>query len=255
MNLEEGPWIRALESLQLARESVNQEDQEAAVVVAMRTAAVDTGAIEGLYTTDRGFTMSVAEGAIAMEAANTEKGDDFQALFEGQLFAFEMALDVATGQQEISESWLRQLHQATTSGQATYRVRTSAGQQDHPLTGGEYKRYPNHVMTTTGIHAYCPVDLVPDEVRVLVEELRTDAFISANPAIQAAYAHYALVRIHPFADGNGRIARIMMNAELLAHDEERIIIPTAYRTDYLSALKRSRIRTKLQKLQRERQRA
>jgi Fic family protein len=43
--------------------------------------------------------------------------------------------------------------------------------------------------------------------------------------------------VHPFADGNGRVARIMMNAELIARDQERIIIPTAYRTDYLSALK------------------
>ncbi len=43
--------------------------------------------------------------------------------------------------------------------------------------------------------------------------------------------------VHPFADGNGRIARIMMNAELVAGDYERMIIPTAYRTDYLGALR------------------
>jgi hypothetical protein len=39
------------------------------------------------------------------------------------------------------------------------------------------------------------------------------------------------------ADGNGRIARIMMNAELVAAKEQRIIIPTIYRPHYLSALK------------------
>ena len=38
-------------------------------------------------------------------------------------------------------------------------------------------------------------------------------------------------------DGNGRIARIMMNAELVAAGEERIIVPTVYRANYLSALK------------------
>ncbi len=42
--------------------------------------------------------------------------------------------------------------------------------------------------------------------------------------------------VHPFSDGNGRVARVMMNEELIAHDEERIIIPTAYRTDYLVLL-------------------
>jgi len=46
-----------------------------------------------------------------------------------------------------------------------------------------------------------------------------------------------VAEVHPFADGNGRLARVMMNAELVARDQERIIIPTAYRTDYLGALK------------------
>ena len=42
--------------------------------------------------------------------------------------------------------------------------------------------------------------------------------------------------VHPFVDGNGRIARIMMNAELVTAGEERIIIPTVYRSNYLTAL-------------------
>src|SRR3546814_7568804 len=48
---------------------------------------------------------------------------------------------------------------------------------------------------------------------------------------------FLVSEVHPFTDGNGRTARIMMNAELVAGGEERIIIPTAYRTDYLGALK------------------
>jgi Fic family protein len=44
--------------------------------------------------------------------------------------------------------------------------------------------------------------------------------------------------IHPFLDGNGRIARVMMNAELVKANQTRIIIPTVYRDDYLGALRR-----------------
>ena len=44
--------------------------------------------------------------------------------------------------------------------------------------------------------------------------------------------------IHPFLDGNGRIARIMMNAELVKANQTRIIIPTVYRDDYLGALRK-----------------
>ena len=44
--------------------------------------------------------------------------------------------------------------------------------------------------------------------------------------------------VHPFVDGNGRIARMMMNAELSATDTARIIVPTVFREDYLLALRK-----------------
>lgn len=59
----------------------------------------------------------------------------------------------------------------------------------------------------------------------------------AEPFQRAVFMMVLVSEIHPFADGNGRAARIMTNAELIAGGEERIIIPTAYRTDYLGALK------------------
>ena len=48
---------------------------------------------------------------------------------------------------------------------------------------------------------------------------------------------FLIAEVHPFADGNGRTARIMMNAELVAAGEERIVVPTVFRSHYLSALK------------------
>lgn len=58
-----------------------------------------------------------------------------------------------------------------------------------------------------------------------------------EPFQRAAFMMILVSEVHPFADGNGRTARIMMNAELVAKGQERIIIPTAYRSDYLGALK------------------
>jgi fido (protein-threonine AMPylation protein) len=48
---------------------------------------------------------------------------------------------------------------------------------------------------------------------------------------------FLVSEVHPFVDGNGRAARIMMNAELVADDEQKTIIPTVYRNNYISALK------------------
>ena len=54
---------------------------------------------------------------------------------------------------------------------------------------------------------------------------------------RAVFIMFLVSEVHPFSDGNGRTARIMMNAELVASAEERIVIPTVYRANYLSALK------------------
>jgi len=54
---------------------------------------------------------------------------------------------------------------------------------------------------------------------------------------RAVFTMFLVAEVHPFADGNGRTARLMMNAELVAAGEERIVVPTVYRSHYLSALK------------------
>lgn len=59
-----------------------------------------------------------------------------------------------------------------------------------------------------------------------------------EPFAKAAYIMFMIREIHPFLDGNGRIARVMMNAELVKANQTRIIIPTVYCDDYLGALRR-----------------
>ena len=58
-----------------------------------------------------------------------------------------------------------------------------------------------------------------------------------EPFAKAAYIMFIISEIHPFLDGNGRIARVMMNAELVKAKQTRIIIPTVFRDDYLGALR------------------
>ena len=58
-----------------------------------------------------------------------------------------------------------------------------------------------------------------------------------TPFERAVFMLFLVTEVHPFEDGNGRVARIMMNAELVAAEEERVVLPTAYRDDYLTALK------------------
>ncbi len=59
-----------------------------------------------------------------------------------------------------------------------------------------------------------------------------------HPFAKAAYMMFMISEVHPFLDGNGRIARVMMNAELGAKGLSKIIIPTVYREDYMGSLKK-----------------
>jgi Fic family protein len=59
-----------------------------------------------------------------------------------------------------------------------------------------------------------------------------------HPFTKAAYIMFMISEVHPFLDGNGRIARVMMNAELSSKGLSKIIIPTVYREDYMGALKK-----------------
>ncbi len=58
-----------------------------------------------------------------------------------------------------------------------------------------------------------------------------------NAFARAVFMKFLIAEVHPFVDGNGRTARLMMNAELSADGEERIVIPTVYRNNYLAALR------------------
>lgn len=59
-----------------------------------------------------------------------------------------------------------------------------------------------------------------------------------HPFSKAAFIMFVLSEVHPFLDGNGRIARIMMNAELVKAGQSKIIIPIVYRDDYLGTLRK-----------------
>lgn len=56
---------------------------------------------------------------------------------------------------------------------------------------------------------------------------------------KALFMHYLISEVHPFNDGNGRIARIMLNSELVKANLFKIIMPTVCRDNYLGALRQA----------------
>lgn len=201
-------------------------------------ASIDTGAIEGLYAVERGFTMTVASMASAWQAEiQQEKGPEVAALVAAQHAGYDMAFDAATSSIEISEAWIRRMHEVVCGPQETFDVRTVAGPQLQTLPKGEYKQAPNHVQLADGsAHAYAPVDATPIEMHRLVSEVRSPAFATAHPVLQASYAHYALACVHPFADGNGRVARTLASVYTFRAVSLPFVIFVDQKDAYLRAL-------------------
>lgn len=235
--IDHSAWDDALATLVERRGEADTEVVDQSLQERLRAAAVDTGAIEGLYATDRGFTLSVAQQAISMDQAEVEKGGDFRANFEAQLEGFELALDAATTATPLSEAFIRRLHEVTCAGQQTYRVLTPVGVQERRLVTGSYKTDPNHVQLGDGsFHAYAPVAQVADEMHRLVQQVRSVDFEAAHPVVQAAFAHHAFTWIHPFPDGNGRVARLLASIWLLRAASIPLWIEPTDRERYLDAL-------------------
>ena len=233
-------WDRFASRLEQMRKKATPEALRNSVEVAVRAAAMDTGAIEGLYSVDRGFTMTVASQAFAWEHALEEKGEAVRELFEAQLEAYELVIDAVTRKLPISEAWIRALHEKVCAGQQTYRVLTDQGYQEQELPRGSYKIQPNHVRLADGaLHPYAPVDQVPAEMYRLLEQVRNPEFESAHPALQASYIHYAFVVIHPFADGNGRVARALASVFFYRAHSIPFLVFANQRKPYFDALHRA----------------
>ena len=204
-------WDRYVVLFSEVRARLTEDEQESLVRSAMRGAAVNTGAIEGLHTVDRGLTITVIEQATRWQIAVAEAvGRQAAELASAALEGYEMAFDLATKRDEVSEAWIRRIHELVCAPQDSYRVLTPQGWQEHRLRRGEYKTSSNHVRLSDGsFHAYAPVGSTPPEMHRLVLEVRGDTFLAAHPSLQAAYVHHTFTRVHPFADGNGRVARVL----------------------------------------------
>jgi len=239
-SLADAVWNQYSAALTEERNVASQASLQRAVDEAIRTAAIETGAIEGLYSTSRGTTQTIAVQATAWEAVVDEMGDNVRGHFEAQLHAFEMVLDLATQATPVTEAWMRELHHQVCANQTTYRALTEVGWQDVALLKGQYKKSPNHVVTSDGEMHYCaPVEDTALEMARLVNELRSDDFAVAAPVIQAAYAHHAFVSIHPFSDGNGRVSRALASVYLYRAANIPLIIYSDQQVRYWQALSSS----------------
>lgn len=175
--------------------------------------AIETGLLERVYSLDRGVTRLLIERGIdASLIPRSPNGQDpervaailrdHESVFEG-LFAF------VRGDRSLSTAYVKELHAQLTRNQKTVTAVDSLGRTvEVGLVHGEYKARPNNPTRTNGaLHEYCPPEQVASEMDRLVELHVRHGTVA--PEVEAAWLHHRLTQIHPFQDGNGRVARAL----------------------------------------------
>jgi Fic family protein len=148
-------------------------------------------------------------------------------------------IGVVKDDRDLTETEIRELHKMILVEPYQSPAITFDGQKtSKTILIGEYKKQPNHVKTPTGeIHYYATPEDVPILMSQLVawyNEARRNEKI--HPSVLAAFFHHRFVAIHPFDDGNGRIARILMNLILMQKNYPPAVVKLKERTDYYAAL-------------------
>jgi Fic family protein len=168
-----------------------------------------------------GNSLTETETKIVIEDGITIGGkpikDHMEAL--GHSEAYDLLFRLAKGQ-NITETNIKELHRL-------FYYRIDAKQ------AGKYRKQRVVITGTTFIPP------APDKIPALMQ-----SFISRvseertkhHPVEFAAIIHKDFVTIHPFIDGNGRAARLLMNLALLQNGYPPIIIPPILRSDYLNTL-------------------
>ena len=148
-------------------------------------------------------------------------------------------MDLVGGRRELTSSYIKGLHQCLTNSQDTSEAVDTQGRHfETSLLKGEWKRSPNNPTTPDGsVHEYCPPEFVQDEMDRLLAWHGEHEDQGVCPEVEAAWLHHRFTQIHPFQDGNGRVARALGGAVLLRHDYLMLVIRNQeHREGYLSKL-------------------
>lgn len=149
--------------------------------------------------------------------------------------------EAADAHMPLTETFIRQLHHTLLREDYTlYRQLPDGTTTSYVIHAGIYKTRPNSVITVTGERfEYASPEETPALMTDLVEWYNAEEQKGAlSPIELATVLHYRYIRIHPFEDGNGRIARLLVNYILTRHHYPMIVVKSHDKDRYLTALNR-----------------
>jgi len=203
--------------------------------------SIETGIIEGIYNIERGVTQSLIEEgfqAALLDRNSTNKPPEFvlsvlrdqEAALEG-LFAF------VKQERELTTSYIKELHAAMLRSQTHCDALDPDGRVvEVALLKGEYKQHENYPQRDGRIYTYCPPLQTESEMQRLVELDAQHEREGFPVEVRAAWLHHRFTQIHPFQDGNGRVARALASLLFIRDGLFPLVVNYTDKSDYLDNL-------------------
>lgn len=207
--------------------------------------AIETGIIEDVYTLDRGVTRTLIERGIDAALIPRSSTDQDPVLvarvIQDHAAVLEGMFDFVKGTRDLSTSYIKELHAALLRNLDAHTVVDSTGRVfEKPLEKGKYKDTPNSPTRPDGlVHEYAPPEHVASEMDELIRLYAAHAAGTTPVEVEAAWLHHRFTQIHPFADGNGRVARALASLVFIKAGWFPLVIRRDDRARYIDALEKA----------------
>ncbi len=206
----------------------------------IRRLSIETGILERLYDLDRGTTEALvahgfAEDLVSHSSTNIEPSHLVDILRD-QEAAIQLVVAAVSNKQPLTKGLIHELHSILTRHQdTTLAVDPVGNRREIPLLKGKFKEQPNNPKRQDGtMHEYCPPIHVDSEMDNLLSWLAE--YANEDPALVGAWFHHRFTQIHPYQDGNGRLARALTTLVLLRADLLPLVVDRDLRVEYIKAL-------------------
>jgi Fic family protein len=231
-------WMEARRRL----ESEQPQQLEEFYVRLRRSWAIETGILENLYYIDRNTTKTLIDRGfyeeLISDISSEQEPARVLAMLRDHLSAGDMLEELTSEERPLTTGFIKELQAVLTQNQAATEAVDSLGRavKVQPVRG-EWKTQPNWRQLSSGENRYfCPPEQVQGQMDDLITYLAWHQEEGVNVAILAAWLHHRFTYIHPFQDGNGRVARALVNYIFVKAGLFPAVVKRDEKLSYLDAL-------------------